>query len=90
MPPPLNKPIAKLTEKPIEQPKIISKVPIPENSTHKITPTPHYTIPKTRSSDDSSSRMVKRKTIQDVSKEIPMYADPTYRPPPKPVELPIP
>ena len=34
--------------------------------------------------------MVKRKTIQDVSREIPIYPDPTYRPPPKPVKLPIP
>ena len=34
--------------------------------------------------------MVKRKTIQDVSKEIPIYPDPTYRSSPKPVKLPIP
>ena len=34
--------------------------------------------------------MVKRKALQDVSREIPIYTDPTYRPPPKPVKLPIP
>ena len=28
--------------------------------------------------------------MQGVSREIPMYPDPTYRPPPKTVELPIP
>ena len=34
--------------------------------------------------------MDNRKTIQDVNREIPMYPDPTYRPPPKPVKLPMP
>ena len=38
----------------------------------------------------SGSRKVKRKTIQDISREIPMYPDPIYRPPPKPAEIPIP
>ena len=33
--------------------------------------------------------MVKRKTIQDISREIPRYPDPIYRPPPKPTEIPI-
>ena len=33
--------------------------------------------------------MVKRKTIQDVSREIPIYPDLTCRPPAKPVKLPI-
>ena len=44
---------------------------------------------KKRSGDNSSSRMVKRKTIQDISREIPMYPDPIYRPPPKPSEIPL-
>ena len=56
----------------------------------KITPIPDYAIPQTGSSDDSNCRMVKRKTIQDVNREIPMYPDPIYRPPPKPTEIPIP
>ena len=34
--------------------------------------------------------MVNRNTIQDVSREISIYSDPTYRPTPKPVKLPIP
>ena len=55
----------------------------------KITPIPDDSIPQTRSRDDSSSRMVKRKTIQDISREISMYPDPIYRPPPKPTEIPI-
>ena len=64
MPPPVNKPNVKLMEKPIEQPKIILKVPIPESSRihNKITPTPDYTFPQTRSEADSSFRMIKRKT----------------------------
>ena len=34
--------------------------------------------------------MVERKAIQDISREIPIYPDPVYRPPPKPVKTPIP
>ena len=84
MTPPINKPIVKLTEKPIphpeniDQPKITLKVPIPLSE---------YVIPQGRSRDDSSSRIVKRKTIQDISREIPMCLDPIYRPAPKPVEI---
>ena len=40
----------------------------------------------TRFRDDSGSRIVERKAIQDVSREIPTYPDPVYRPPPKPVK----
>ena len=93
MSPLINKPIATLTEQPIphnqnmEQPKITLKVPIPKSSgiNDKSIPIPDYTIPQTRSGDDSSSRMVKRKTIQDISREIPMYPNP--KPPPKPTEI---
>ena len=64
------------------QPKITSKLPVPESSqSHdKLTPVPDYIIPLTKSKDDSSSRMVKRKTIQDISREIPTYPYPIYRP----------
>ena len=82
MSPPINKPIVKLLEKPIEQPKVALKVPIPESSSFhdKIIPIPDYAIPQTRSCDDSCSRMVKRKAIQDISGEIPRCPDPIYRP----------
>ena len=46
----------------------------------KIIPIPDYPIPQTRSGDDSSSRMVKRKVMQDITREIPKYPDPIYRP----------
>ena len=82
MPPLINKPIAKLIGKPTEQPKVTTKDPIQDSSKihDKITPIPDYAIPQTRSGDDLSSRMVKRKTIQDISKAILMYPDPIYRP----------
>ena len=88
MHPSTSKPIVELTEKPIphtqniKQRAITLKVPKPESSRmhDKITPTPDYTIPKTKSGDDSSSRMISRKTIQDINREIPMYPDPIYRP----------
>ena len=39
--------------------------------------------------DDSNSRMVKRKTIWDISREIPAYPHSMYSPPPKPNEIPL-
>ena len=92
----LGRPIIQFKEKPISQqpqtlaqPKITSKVPVPESSRihDKIIPVPDYVIPQTRSGDDSKSRMVKRKTIQDISGGIPTYPDIIYRPPPKPTEI---
>ena len=50
---------------------------------------PTYIIPKTRSEYDSNSRTIKRKTIQDISREISPYRDPIYRPPHKPTEIPL-
>ena len=89
VPHPISKSIVKLMEKQIEQTKVLVKVLIQENSRihDKILPISDYAIPHTKSSDDSSSRMAKRKTIPDISTEIPMYPDPTYRPLPKPVKL---
>ena len=91
MPPPINKPIVKLTEKPIKQSKVALKFPIPERSSiqDEITPIQDYAIPQTRSGDDPSCRMVQRKIIQDVNREIPRYPDPVYKCPPRPTEIPI-
>ena len=52
----------------------------------KVVPIPNYAIPYIRSKDDSDSRIVERKAIQDVSREIPIYPDPVYRPHPKSVK----
>ena len=66
----------------MEQSKVALKVPTSESSSIqvKITPVPDYAIPQKISGDDPRSRMVKRKLIQDVSREIPRYPDPFYRP----------
>ena len=40
-------------------------------------PTPNYAIP---TKGDTSTKMIDRRTIQDVSNEIPIYPDPVYRP----------
>ena len=73
------------------QSKITSKVPVPESSQihDKFIPLLHYINPQTRYGDDSNSRMVKRKFIQNISREIPTYPDPIYRPSPKPTEIPL-
>ena len=55
----------------------------------KVIPVHDYVTPQTRSGDDSISRTIKRKTIQDTKREIPAYVDPVYRPPPKPTEIPL-
>ena len=40
------------------------------------------------SEHDFMSRTIRRKDMQDVRREIQAYADPIYRPPPKPTETP--
>ena len=83
--PVIGKPIAQVMENPVLQPK----VPVPETSRICDKIVPECAIPHISSGDDSSYRMVKRKTIQDVSREIPIYPDPVYRPPPKPIKSPM-
>ena len=54
----------------------------------KVTPVSDYTSPQTVSECDSISRTIGRKWNQDFRREIPAYADPIYRLPPKPTEIP--
>ena len=56
----------------------------------KNVPIPNYTIPQIKSKDDSGCRTIERKAIQNVSREMPIYPDPVYRPPPKPLKSSIP
>ena len=56
----------------------------------KVVLIPNYTTPHIKSKDDSGSRMVERKAIEDICRELPIYPDPVYRPPSKPVKTPIP
>ena len=71
----INKPTAQVMEK---QSKVL--VPKTPKIQDNVVPIPNYTIPYIKSKDDSGSRMVERKAKQDVSKEIPIYPDPLYRP----------
>ena len=77
----MEKPILQQPQN-IVQPKTTLKVPLPESSSphDKFIPVPDYVIPQTRSGDDSNSTTVKGKAIQDISREIPTYPDPIYRP----------
>ena len=78
----ISKPIAQVTEMPP------SKILVPNTS--KIQDTaihiPNYTIPSVTSKRDTSTKMIDRRIIQDAFKEIPIYPDPVYRPPLKPVK----
>ena len=49
----------------------------------------NFTTP-VQSESDSSAKVIDRKIVQDTSKKIPFYPDPVYRPPPKPIKMPIP
>ena len=72
--PPIDRPIVELKKPISQQPqnlvqqKITSNVPVTESSQihDKLIPVPDIIIPQTRSGDDSSSRMIKRKNIQDI------------------------
>ena len=89
---PLDEPIQSTGEPILQQPqntaqpKTALKVSVPENSR------PHdkfIPVPQTRSRDNSKSRSVNRNGIQSISREVPPYADPIHRPPPKPAEIPF-
>ena len=81
----------------INQPKTRLKVSIPESSIipeslghhDKVIPVPDYTIPQTMSECNSIFRTIRRKGVQDTRREIPAYAEPIFRPPPKPMEIPL-
>ena len=60
----IGKPIVQVMEKPVIQPK----VPVPKTSRICDKIVPDYAIHHISYGDDSSSRMIKRKTIQDVSR----------------------
>ena len=65
----INKPIAQTMENP---PNILA--PKSPNAQDKVIPIPNYAIPQMKHRGDASLR----KTIQDVSREIPIYPDPVY------------
>ena len=78
---PINKPIVQVIEK---QPKVLTtKSPKIQDN---IVAIPNYVIPPMKHRGDIHSR----KTIQDVSREIPINPDPVYRLPPKSVKTTIP
>ena len=43
-----------------------------------------------QSISNPSTEVINRRTMQKISKDIPFYPDPVYRPPPKPVKKPMP
>ena len=71
-----NNPIVQVTEK---YPKVL--VPKTPKIQDTVLPIPSYGIQHIKLKDDSGSRIVERKAVQDVSREIPIYPDPVYRPP---------
>ena len=48
-----------------------------------------YFAATVQSISSSSIEVINRRTMQKISKDIPFYPDPVYRPPPKPVKIPM-
>ena len=51
---------------------------------------PNFTILPLKLKCDSGTKMIERKAIQDVAREISINPDPVYRPSPKPVKTSVP
>ena len=66
----------------------LSKVLLPDASKVQdiVIPIPMYAIPQVKPKGDMSAKEIDRKTMQDVYREIPIYTDPVYGPPPKSVK----
>ena len=66
-----------MVEKPLKIPNILK-------TQDKVMTILNFTIPPLQHKGDSDTKMIDRKMIQDVAREIPIYPDPVYRPPSKP------
>ena len=68
--------------------QLATKIATPDISKTKdmAIPIADYVIPSVKSKGEIGIKVIDRKIIQDVNKEIPIYPDPVYRPPPKPVK----
>ena len=51
---------------------------------------PNFSIPPIQKKGESNTKVIDRKVIPDVAREILIYTDLLYRPPPKPIETLIP
>ena len=79
----ISEPIVQTIERPL-------KIPDIPKTQDKVMTISNFAIPPMQSKGNSGTKMIDRKTIQDVAREIPIYPDPVYRPPPKPVKTSLP
>ena len=79
----ISKPILQMVETAL-------RIPDRLKTQDKIMTTLNFATPPLQSKGDSDTRMIDRKMIQDVVREIPTYQDQVYRPPPKPVKTYVP
>ena len=73
----ISKPLMQAKEKP--PPKVL----LPNTSKVKdiAISIPNFATPQVKPKSDRSTKMIDRKTIQDVGREISIYPDPVHRPP---------
>ena len=71
--------------------QVKEKPPLPNTSNIQdiAIPIQNFATPQVKPRGDTSTKIIDRKTIQDVGREIPIYPDPVYQPPPKPVKTSI-
>ena len=79
--PPINQPIAQLAD-------LSKKTPKASKIEKKVINQPEFGTP-VQSIYNSSAEVINRRPIQKINKDIRFYPDPTYRPPPKPVRIPM-
>ena len=80
--PQITHPISQSEKQPVKIPEI-------HKSKNIVTTMPSFATP-VQMIDDSHSKVIDRQVIQNANREIPFFSDPIYRPPPKPVKIPIP
>ena len=77
----INQPIAQSAEH-------SNKIPEVPKIEKRVTNLPSFATP-VQSIGNSSTKVINRRTMQKISKDISVYLDPTYRPPPKPMKIPM-
>ena len=70
----------------VKQPLKIPEVPKTQN---EVITKPNFATP-VQSIGNSSTKVIDQRMMQNLSKDILFYPDPFYRPPPKPVKIPVP
>ena len=73
----------------VQSVKHLQKTPEVSKIQMQVINIPNFTA-HVQSISNPSTEVINRRMMQKISKDIPFYPDPVYRPPPKPVKIPVP